>query len=204
MSPIKQIFKNNTVWAESIKEKEPNFFTDLAKGQKPEYLWIGCSDSRVPPNQVINLGPGEIFVHRNIANQIIHTDMNCMSVLQYAVNHLKVKHIIICGHYGCGGVEASIGEKIGGVIDQWLFHVKKVFQKHKDSIDSLENNKMLDRLCELNVIEQVSNISNVDIVKNAWESGQSLTVHGLIFDLKTGLLTELDKCTSLNEPENRV
>lgn len=203
MSAIDKFLKNNRKWVDSLKKTDPNFFNELSKEQKPEYLWIGCSDSRVLTNHVIDMRPGEVFIHRNIANQIVHSDTNCMSVIQFAVNILKVKHIIICGHYDCGGITASLGEKYGGVIDQWLDHVRKVFQKHKNVFKTLKKNDTIDRLCEFNVVEQVTNMCNTEFVKNAWENEQPLSIHGVIYDLKTGLLHDLDQCTSLEELSKR-
>lgn len=185
-------------WATSTVEKDPEFFTRLSKQQAPEYLWIGCSDSRVPANQIIDLPPGEVFVHRNIANVVVHTDLNCLSVLQFAVEVLKVKHIIICGHYGCGGIEAALEDQEHGLIDNWLRHVKDVIRFNESKFDGLEHDEKLDLLCELNVKEQVTNVCNTTIVQNAWKQGKELSVHGWIYNIENGLLKDLDAgCTSI-------
>jgi len=181
-------------WAESIKKKDPEFFTRLSKQQAPEYLWIGCSDSRVPANQITNLQPGEVFVHRNIANVVVHTDLNCLSVLQFAVEILKVKHIIVCGHYGCGGIKAALENQEHGLIDNWLRHIKDVIRFNASKFDGLKHDKQLDLLCELNVKEQVKNICNTTIVKNAWKQGKELSVHGWIYSIENGVLNDLDTC----------
>lgn len=193
MRILKNIFDDNKAWAENIKKTNPDFFSNLAKQQKPEFLWIGCSDSRVPANQIINKLPGEIFVHRNIANLVIHTDLNCLSVLQYAVEVLKVKHIIVCGHYGCGGVQAAMEDAELGLIDNWLAHIKNTYRASRDRIDTLETKKeRVDALCELNVIEQATNICNTTVVKHAWASGQEVSVHGWIYSIEDGLLKDLN------------
>ena len=191
MSNIDKLLENNKQWAEKITQQDPEFFPQLAKQQTPEYLWIGCSDSRVPASQVVNLLPGEMFVHRNIANQVIHTDFSCLSVLQYAVEVLKVKHIIICGHYGCGGVEAALGDQQFGLIDNWLRHIKDSAAKHKAELDALEGAERSARMCELNVLQQAENVASTTIVKDALKRGQSLTVHSWIYDLKSGELVDL-------------
>jgi len=192
MKTLKHLLENNQVWAASIKEKDPDFFTRLSKQQAPEYLWIGCSDSRVPANQITNLQPGEVFVHRNIANVVVHTDLNCLSVLQYAVEVLKVKHIIVCGHYGCGGVKAALENHEHGLIDNWLRHIKDVGRFHKSELAGLSQKEELDLLCELNVKEQVINICNTTIVQNAWKQGRDLSVHGWIYSIENGILKDLD------------
>ena len=192
MKTLKHLFENNRVWATSIIEKAPDFFTRLSKQQAPEYLWIGCSDSRVPANQITNLQPGEVFVHRNIANVVVHTDLNCLSVLQYAVEVLKVKHIIVCGHYGCGGVKAALENHEHGLIDNWLRHIKDVVRFHKSEFAGLSQEEKLDLLCELNVKEQVINICNTTIVQNAWKQGRDLSVHGWIYSIENGILKDLD------------
>ena len=192
MKTLKHLFENNRVWAASIKEKDPDFFTRLSKQQAPEYLWIGCSDSRVPANQITNLQPGEVFVHRNIANVVVHTDLNCLSVLQFAVEVLKVKHIIVCGHYGCGGVKAALENREHGLIDNWLRHIKDVARFHKPKLEGLSREEELDLLCELNVKEQVINICNTTIVQNAWKQGRDLSVHGWIYSIENGILKDLD------------
>lgn len=191
MKTLKHLFDANLEWANSIKDKDPEYFTQLSKQQAPEYLWIGCSDSRVPANQIVNLPPGEIFVHRNIANVVVHTDLNCLSVIQYAVDVLKVKHIIICGHYGCGGIKAALEDQRHGLIDNWLRHIKDVKRFNIDEFSGLSHEEQLDLLCELNVKEQVTNISQTTIVQNAWESGRDLTIHGWIYDIKNGILKDL-------------
>ena len=191
MKEIKQLLDNNKKWASRIEEADPAFFDTLSKQQTPDYLWIGCSDSRVPANQIVDLLPGDIFVHRNVANMVIHTDFNCLSVLQYAVDVLKVKHIIVCGHYGCGGVEAAMGEKQLGLIDNWLGHIKDVYQRHYNDLIALPENKRSARLCELNVKEQADNIRRTTIVKDAWARGQDLQIHSWIYSLKNGRITDL-------------
>ncbi|WP_020677501.1 carbonate dehydratase [Geopsychrobacter electrodiphilus] len=196
MKTLKHLLDSNFVWAESIKKNDPTFFTRLSKQHSPEYLWIGCSDSRVPANQITNLQPGEVFVHRNIANVVVHTDLNCLSVIQFAVEVLEVKHIIVCGHYGCGGIKAALENQEHGLIDNWLRHVKDVIRFNEAKFDGLTHNKQLDLLCELNVKEQVKNISNTTIVKNAWKQGKELSVHGWIYSLKNGILKDLDTCFS--------
>jgi carbonic anhydrase len=170
---------------------DPEFFTALADRQTPEYLWIGCSDSRVPANQIVGLPPGDVFVHRNVANVVVHTDLNCLSVLQYAVDVLAVRHVIVCGHYGCGGVQAALERARHGLIDNWLRHVVDVEARHAAEIASLPEDRRLDRMCELNVIEQVSNVCQTTIVEDAWERGQELTIHGVVYDLRDGLLQDL-------------
>ncbi len=197
MRILKNLFEKNKKWASKITEADPDFFTRLSKQQSPEYLWIGCSDSRVPANEIVDMLPGEMLVHRNIANLVIHTDINCLSVIQYAVEVLKVKHIIVCGHYGCGGIKAAMDNCEHGLIDNWLRNIKDVYRYHQTQIDSLENAKeKYDLLCELNVVEQVSNICHTTIVQNAWKSGQELAVHGWIYNIKDGILKDLDVCTT--------
>ena len=191
MNYLQNLFENNAKWAEQTLEKDPEFFNKLAKQQKPEYLWIGCSDSRVPANQIVNLPPGEVFVHRNIANVVVHTDLNCLSVIQYAVEVLEVKHIVVCGHYGCGGVAASIDDEEHGLIDNWLRHIKDVYRFNEDKLNSLSEKDKLNLLCELNVKEQVKNVASTTIVKNRWKSGKNLSVHGWIYDIHNGILKDL-------------
>jgi carbonic anhydrase len=187
-----QLLDNNRVWADGIRAKEPDFFKKLAEQQSPEYLWIGCSDSRVPANELLGLLPGELFVHRNIANVVVHSDLNCLSVLQFAIDVLRVKHIIICGHYGCSGVHAALTRRRIGLADNWLRHVQDVHQKHERYLgEVLPMKDRLDRLCELNVIEQVVNLCQTTIVQDAWDRGQTLTVHGWVYGLQDGLLSEL-------------
>jgi carbonic anhydrase len=191
MDSLTSLFAQNRQWAESITQEDPDFFSKLSHQQQPQYLWIGCSDSRVPANEIIGLLPGEVFVHRNIANVVVHTDLNCLSVIQYAVDVLKVKHIMVVGHYGCGGVRAAYQCHRVGLADNWLRHVQDVRSKHDKCFCNLpEENQRIDRLCELNIIEQVSNVCQTTIVRDAWEHGQSLTVHGWIYSLKDGLLRD--------------
>ena len=194
MKTLRHLFDRNVAWASEIKEKNPNFFTELSKQQAPDYLWIGCSDSRVPANQIVNLPPGEIFVHRNIANIVVHTDLNCLSVIQYAVEVLEVKHIVVCGHYGCGGIKASMEETEHGLIDNWLRHIQDVSRFNADKLDGKEYGEQLDLLCELNVVEQVINVCNTTIVQNAWKNGVELSVHGWIYSIENGILKDLDTC----------
>jgi len=195
MRVLKQLFERNRKWAERIKERDPDFFLNLSKQQAPEYLWIGCSDSRVPANEIVDLLPGEIFVHRNIANQVIHTDMNCLSVIQFAVDVLRVKHIIVCGHYGCGGIKAAMDNREYGLIDNWLRHIKDTYRIYQAEINSLQNDRdKSDRMCELNVIEQVANVCHTTIVQGAWKSGQELAVHGWIYSIEDGILKDLNVC----------
>ncbi|GDY28137.1 MULTISPECIES: carbonate dehydratase [unclassified Agarivorans] len=193
MSDLNQLISNNRSWAKNIKEQNPTFFCDLSEQQNPEFLWIGCSDSRVPANQIAGLPPGEVFVHRNIANVVVHTDLNCLSVIQYAVDVLKVKHIIVTGHYGCGGVLASMEDKQFGLIDNWLRHLKDVYRYHEQELEAIaDKQQRADRLCELNVMEQVKNVSQTSIVQNAWRNGQELSVHGCIYSIQNGILNTLD------------
>jgi carbonic anhydrase len=193
MKTLRHLFSSNQAWAERIRRQDPDFFRKLARQQSPEYLWIGCSDSRVPANEIVGLLPGELFVHRNIANVVVHTDLNCLSVIQFAVEVLKVRHIIVCGHYGCSGVEAILrGDRLG-LSDNWLRHVQDVREKHAGRLspltDALQRSA---RLCELNVVEQVVNVCQTSIVCDAWERGQQLSVHGWIYGLHDGLLRDLD------------
>ncbi len=199
LKKLKYLFDNNKVWANSIKEKNPDFFSILAEQQAPDYLWIGCSDSRVPANEIINLPPGQVFVHRNIANLVVHTDLNCLSVIQYAVEVLKIKHIIVCGHYGCGGIKAAMDTEEHGLIDNWLRHIKDVVRFNSEKLEKLEFDKKFDLLCELNITEQVINVCNTTTVQSAWKNGVELTVHGWIYSLNDGLLRDLDTCISSNE-----
>ncbi len=188
-----EIFKNNEQWVAQKLNEDPDYFKKLSKGQKPPILWIGCSDSRVPANEVTGTQPGEIFVHRNIANMVVHTDMSMLSVLDYAVNVLEVSHVIVCGHYGCGGVNAALENKQVGIIDNWLRHIKDVYRIHKDEVDALPT--LIDkqrRMVELNVHEQVYDLSKTSIIQGAWEQGRFLQVHGLVYDLENGLLKDLE------------
>jgi carbonic anhydrase len=190
---LEQLFQNNRNWAASMVAQDSEFFAKLAAQQSPEYLWIGCSDSRVPANEIVDLLPGELFVHRNIANVVAHSDLNCLSVLQFAVDVLQVKHVIVCGHYGCSGVHAAMTGKRVGLADNWLRHVQDVHQKHGRYLrETLPTKAQHDRLCELNVIEQVANVCRTTIVQDAWDRGQDVTVHGWVYGLKDGLLTDLN------------
>jgi carbonic anhydrase len=193
MRVLKKIFKQNRMWAERVKTTDPNFFRDLSRQQNPEYLWIGCSDSRVPANQIVDMPPGQIFVHRNIANLVVHTDLNCLSVIQFAVDVLKVKHIIVCGHYGCGGIQAAMEDKEHGLIDNWLHHIKDIYRIHQTKIDAIQNEiEKINLLCELNVVEQVTNVCQTTIVQRAWKAGQELAVHGWIYNIEDGILKDLN------------
>jgi carbonic anhydrase len=188
---LSRLFANNAAWARRIVERDAQFFERLQQQQNPEYLWIGCSDSRVPANEIVGLLPGELFVHRNIANVVVHTDLNCLSVLQYAVDVLKVRHVIVTGHYGCGGVRAAHeGAKVG-LADNWLRHVTDVRQRHQEVLSALQGEAAVDRLCELNVIEQARNVCETTVVQDAWARGAALTVHGWIYGLKDGRLNDL-------------
>jgi carbonic anhydrase len=195
MKKLENLFNNNVLWADAKKLEDPQFFHKLRNQQKPEYLWIGCSDSRVPANEIVGLAPGEIFVHRNVANIVVHSDLNCLAVIQYAVDVLKVKHIIVCGHYGCGGVKAAIEDDRYGLIDNWIQHIKDVRGKHREIIKATKDeDSRYDKLCELNVIEQVLNVCNTTIVQDAWARGQSLTIHGWIYAINDGVLRDLNIC----------
>ncbi len=193
MSDLNTLLDNNKAWAAKITQSNPTFFSELSKQQSPDFLWIGCSDSRVAAEQLVGLQPGEIFVHRNIANVVTPTDINCLSVVQFAVEALKVKHIIVCGHYGCGGVKASMESQEHGLIDHWLGHIKAVHQKYEQQISDLEDEtQRLNRLCELNVLEQVRNICHTPVVQRAWRNNKELTVHGCIYGLENGILHDLN------------
>jgi carbonic anhydrase len=192
---LSDLFANNRAWAAEMTRQDPDFFKGLSGQQAPRYLWIGCSDSRVPANQIVGLVPGEMFVHRNVANVVVHTDLNCLSAIQYAVEALRVEHVIVCGHYGCGGVLAALRDDKLGLIDNWLRHVQDVRWKHRDQLDALPTEAMRhDRLCELNVVEQVVNVSQTTVVREAWARGQALAVHGWVYGLSDGLLRDLDMC----------
>lgn len=200
MKTLKKLFERNRAWAEEISAREPGFFRELARKQTPEYLWIGCSDSRVPSTQLVDLSPGEMFVHRNVANVVVHTDLNCLSVMQYAVEVLKVRHIIVCGHYGCGGVQAALEGARFGLIDNWLRHVQDVVEKHTEALARCEDDvARLHLLCELNVREQVLNVCRTTVVQDAWERGQELSVHGWVYALEDGLLRDLGLCVTCAE-----
>jgi len=192
MRTLDGLLANNRAWAEKIKGQDPEFFQALSRQQTPQYVWVGCSDSRVPANQIIDVAPGELFVHRNVANVVAHTDLNCLSVIQFAAEVLQVKHVIVCGHYGCGGVQAALDNARLGLIDNWLRHVQDVRQKHDRLLNALADPaQRSNKLCELNVIEQVSNTCQTTIVQSAWERGQDLTVHGWIYGLNDGLIRDL-------------
>jgi len=195
MNRLPELFANNRAWADGMNRQKPGFFQQLAGQQFPKYMWIGCADSRVPANEIVGLMPGEIFVHRNVANVVVHTDLNCLSVLQYAVDVLKVEHVIVCGHYGCGGVQAAWNGATLGLIDNWLRHVKDVAEKYEVDIAARPDDQTrMDRLCELNVIEQVLHVCRTTIVQDAWKRAQPLTVHGWVYRLQNGLLKEIGVC----------
>ncbi len=193
MDQLTHLAANNRRWAAAIKAQDPGFFERLSHQQAPEYLWIGCADSRVPANQITGLDPGEVFVHRNIANLVVHTDLNLLSVLQYAVEYLKVKHVIVCGHYGCGGVVAAYDNRSLGLIDNWLRNIKDTYHRHQAEVEAQPNREArIDRLCELNVTAQVGRVAKTSIVQNAWRRGQSLSIHGWIYSIKDGLLQDMN------------
>jgi len=193
MADLQELLEKNRQWAEEIKASDPQFFNSLAQQQTPRYLWIGCSDSRVPATQLVGLKPGDMFVHRNVANVVVHTDFNCLSVLQFAVDVLNVSHVIVCGHYGCGGVKAAMDNLQLGLIDNWLRHVQDVMHNHNEELATIvDDERRLDRLCELNVSNQVLNVSKTTIVQNAWNRGQELAVHGWIYGISDGLLRDLN------------
>ena len=189
---LRHLFDNNSAWAAEITRQDPDFFTALSSQQAPGYLWIGCSDSRVPANEIVGLLPGELFVHRNVANVVVHGDLNCLSVIQYAVDVLRVRHIIVCGHYGCGGVLSALRDDKLGLVDNWLRHVQDVRWKHQDQLDELHTQaEQHDRLCELNVVEQVVNVAQTTVVRDAWSRNQPVAVHGWVYGLRDGLLRDL-------------
>ncbi|MEO6655543.1 MAG: carbonate dehydratase [Pyrinomonadaceae bacterium] len=193
MKKLDGLLENNRRWSEQVTDENPRFFTDLAEQQNPDYLWIGCSDSRVSANTIVGLAPGEIFVHRNVANLVNHTDMNCLSVLQFAVEVLRVEHIIVCGHYGCGGVQAALETKRHGLIDNWLRHIQDTANLHAHLLDAIDDpDEKLDKLSELNVAEQVLNVAETTIIQDAWDRSQQLEIHGWIYGLKDGLVRDLD------------
>ena len=199
MRTLPHLFANNRAWSEQIREQDPEFFLKLSRQQAPRYLWIGCSDSRVPANEIVGLLPGELFVHRNVANVVVHTDLNCLSVIQFAVDLLHVEHVIVCGHYGCGGVRAVLCQERLGLADHWLRHVRDVQEKHAACLRLLpEEAQRLNRLCELNVVEQVLHVCHTSIVEEAWQRGQNLAVHGWIYGLQDGLLRDLG--TTITQP----
>lgn len=201
MPKLYELLANNVKWAEQMTQEDPQFFERLAKTQTPEYLWIGCSDSRVPANEIVGLLPGEIFVHRNIANLVVHTDFNCMSVIEYSVEVLKVKHILVVGHHGCGGIRAAISRTSFGLIDNWLYAIKNLYHRNKYRMDSFANEEeQLNFLCELNVMQQVKNVAHTAVVQRAWERGQPLTIHGWIYSLQDGIAKDLG--FSINSSED--
>ncbi|MEO0045227.1 MAG: Carbonic anhydrase 2 [Bacteroidota bacterium] len=201
----KKILDNNKKWVESQLALDPDYFKDLSKGQNPPLLWIGCSDSRVPANEIIGAKPGEVFVHRNIANMVIHSDMNMLSVLDYAVNVLKVQHIIVCGHYGCGGVKAAMGNQSIGLIDNWIRHIKDIYRLHEDYLNTFENDEeRFNRFVEINVQEQVFDLSKTSIVQSAWKNGQELTLHGWAYGLNSGYVTDLGVNMTSNDNLDEV
>jgi carbonic anhydrase len=200
---IEHLLENNKNWAKEVAEENPTFFPELSKQQKPQYLWIGCADSRVPANQVIGLPPGEVFVHRNVANLVVHSDLNCLSVIQYAVFNLGVKDIIVCGHYGCGGVHAALGSESHGLIDNWLMHIKDIIRNRKAQLDKMDDSERGDRMCEINVMEQVANVGHTTILQGAWKAGKEVAVHGLIYGLKDGKIKDLSvSISSLDDLAN--
>ena len=205
MKLLQHLFDNNENWAKSVEKEHPGFFQKLSQQQAPEYLWIGCSDSRVPANEIVGLMPGDVFVHRNIANVVVHSDLNCLSVLQFAVEILKVKHVIICGHYGCGGVKAALTNEKHGLIDNWLRTIKDTYRAHEKEILSLKTQEeRVSRLCELNVIEQVKSVVHTTIVQEAWDRGQELAVHGLIYSIADGLLRDLNVCVTSKDQLDHI
>ena len=199
MRTLSALFKRNHAWSDAIRTEKPEFFATLSRQQSPRYLWIGCSDSRVPANEIVGLLPGELFVHRNVANVVVHSDLNCLSVIQYAVDVLKVEHIIVCGHYECGGVQAVLEGRKLGLIDNWLRHIRDVHHKHALTVESVIGPARLDTLCELNVVEQALHVCQTSIVQDAWSQGRSLEVHAWIYGLKDGLLKDLELNVSCTE-----
>jgi carbonic anhydrase len=192
MAALDKLLQNNRSWAADRIKRDPSFFTRLARQQAPEFLWIGCADSRVPANEIVGLDPGELFVHRNVANLVVHTDLNCLSVLQFAIGVLKIKHVIVCGHYGCGGIRAAMEKDSHGLIDNWLRHVQDVARAHEVKLNSIPTfDARVDKLCELNVIDQVQNVARTTVVQDAWRQGHDVQLHGWIYGLKDGLITDL-------------
>lgn len=205
MKELKELFAKNKNWMASKLEVDPAFFTRTAREQDPHYLWIGCSDSRVPANEIVGLEPGELFVHRNVANLFPHTDFNCLSVLEYAIDLLKIKHVIVCGHYGCGGVKAAMEDHQLGLVDNWLRNIRDIYAHHKDEIDNIDDKTLRHhRLVELNVLQQVLNICHTTIVQSAWQRNQLLSVHGWVYDMQTGTLKDLDCCLSSIDQVERI
>jgi carbonic anhydrase len=205
MRTLKHLFDNNRAWSQGMKARQADFFERLSLQQSPEYLWIGCSDSRLPPNEITGLMPGDLFVHRNVANVVIHTDFNCLSVMEYAVEVLQVKHIIVCGHYGCGGVQAALRNLELGLIDNWLRHVRDVYVEHEAHLLGVaDESQRWDKLCELNVVEQAHNVCNTTIIQSAWKRGQQLAIHGWVYGLRDGLLRDLNICTTSAEESDHI
>jgi carbonic anhydrase len=200
--PLRHLIENNRAWAAAQVAQDPDYFKRLASQQAPEYLWIGCSDSRVPANQITGLAPGEVFVHRNVANVVVQTDFNLLSVLQFAVDVLKVKHVIVCGHYGCGGVKAALENQRHGIIDNWLRHIQNISRRREEELRDLAPQQALDRLCEINSVANARNVARTTIVEDAWERGQSLHIHSWIYSLDTGLISELDKPITEMTPDS--
>ncbi|RZJ52028.1 MAG: carbonate dehydratase [Flavobacterium sp.] len=200
-----QLLENNKKWVENSLALDPNYFADLAKGQSPPLLWIGCSDSRVPANEIVGAKPGEVFVHRNIANMVVHSDMNMLSVLDYAVNVLKIKHVIVCGHYGCGGVKAAMGNQSVGIIDNWIRHIKDEYRLHDKYLNSIEDEtERFNAFVEINAKEQVYNLAKTSIVQNAWKNGQDLMLHGWVYGLNSGFVTDLNVNIASNDELDEV
>jgi carbonic anhydrase len=204
MRELNLLFENNYAWVKARTEKDSNFFHRMARAQDPLYLWIGCSDSRVPANEIVGLEPGELFVHRNVANLFPHTDFNCLSVLEYAIDLLKIKHVIVCGHYGCGGVKAAMEDHHLGLVDNWLRNIRDVYARYKDELDQIKDRKQrYNRLVELNVYQQVLNVCHTTIVQGAWSRNQAVCIHGWVYDMETGKLKDLDCCVSnIEQVEN--
>lgn len=205
MEKLSPLFEKNKLWANDIKKKDPDFFKNLSTQQTPKYLWIGCSDSRVPESEILGMLPGELFVHRNIANLVIQTDLSCLSVIQYAIEVLKIDHVIVSGHYGCGGVKAAMGSQEHGLIDNWLRHIKEIYRYHAKDIDLIKDeDERWDKMCELNVIEQVANVCHTTVVQKAWDAGRKLSVHGLIYDIRDGILKDLGICIESPKEVSRI
>ncbi|MBZ0180346.1 MAG: carbonate dehydratase [Melioribacteraceae bacterium] len=201
---IEKLFEQNKIWAEQIEHEHPGFFEELSKQQNPKFLWIGCSDSRVPANQIVNLKPGEVFVHRNIANQVLSNDFNCMSVVQFAIEVLEVEDIIVCGHYGCGGVNAALTRNAHGLVDYWIWNIRNIKNKYSDFFNSLNKSETADKLCELNVIEQVHNLANTKPLKEAWDNKKNINIHGFIYGLNNGLLKNLNTTVSSEKDTEKI
>lgn len=201
---IEKLFEQNKIWAEQIEHEHPGFFEELSKQQNPKFLWIGCSDSRVPANQIVNLKPGEVFVHRNIANQVLSNDFNCMSVVQFAIEVLEVEDIIVCGHYGCGGVNAALTRNAHGLVDYWIWNIRNIKNKYSDFFNSLNKSETADKLCELNVIEQVHNLANTKPLKEAWDNKKNINIHGFIYGLNNGFLKNLNTTVSSEKDTEKI